>query len=428
MSKTFISRGRLIDPASQTDCQASVLIEDGIIKKISEQDSAPPSGAQVIDASGLILAPGLVDMRVQSRNPGEAYKENPASLGRAATAGGITSIVCLPNTNPVLDDAETLRSLTRLTDSQKIKIYAYGAATQKIENTAMAELGLLAEAGAVGFTNGTQPISSTLVMRRVMSYASMLGKPVVQHAEDPELAAGGEMNEGEQSTRLGLKGITAAAEEIMISRDLTLARLTGARYHVAHISTARGLALVRAAKDEGLFVTCDTAPPYFILNDLAVSDYDTRFQLSPPLRSEDDRLAVVSGITDGTIDAIASDHSPQDRDSKLMPFGVAKHGYSGLETLLATTLSLYHAGHISLGAALSMITHKPADILGIDGGMIAEGRAADFILIDPDRGWQVRGNNFLSLSSATPFEGHPVQGQVIGTWIDGVQVFDGRNE
>ncbi|MGB2304750.1 MAG: dihydroorotase, partial [Candidatus Puniceispirillales bacterium] len=222
----------------------------------------------------------------------------------------------------------------------------------------------------------------------------------------------------------GLKGIPDAAEEIMIARDLALLRMTGGHYHVAHIATAKGINMIRAAKAEGLHVTCDTAPPYALLNDIAVRDYDSRFRLSPPLRQEHDRLAVVDALADGTIDAVASDHSPQDRDVKSLPFGLAEPGYSGVETLLALMLTLHHGGRLSLMQMLSLTSYKPAQILGLQGGAIRIGAAADLTLIDIDRSWQIRGKNFASLSGSTPFEGAPVQGKVLGTWVDGIRVFE----
>ena len=431
MTSTLFKHVRIIDPASNMDMIGECLIEHGKISQISDQSGGitPPIDAQIIDGNAKILAPGLIDMRVQSCHPGAAQKETPLTLAQAAARGGITSMVCLPNTNPVLDDPEMLKSQCRmlagLSDPvHAIKVYAYGAATSGLNGESMAELGLLSDAGAVGFTNATQAISNSLTMRRVLSYAAMLKQPVIQHAEDPVLAAGGEMHEGEHSMRLGLKGIPDAAEEIIIARDLALLRMTGGHYHVAHISTAKGIALIRAAKAEGLHVTCDTAPPYALLNDIAVRDYDSRFRLSPPLRHENDRLAVLDGLADGTIDAVASDHSPQDRDVKSLPFGLAEPGYSGIETLLALMLTLYHGGHLSLMQVLALTSYHPAQILGLSGGQITIGAPADLVLIDIDRSWQIRGQTFASLSGSTPFEGAPVQGRVLGTWVDGTRVFD----
>jgi dihydroorotase len=431
MTSTLFKHVRIIDPASNMDMIGECLIEHGKISQISDHSGGitPPIDAQIIDGDAKILAPGLIDMRVQSCHPGAAQKETPLTLAQAAARGGITSMVCLPNTNPVLDDPEMLKSQCRmlagLSDPvHAIKVYAYGAATSGLNGESMAELGLLSDAGAVGFTNATQAISNSLTMRRVLSYAAMLKQPVIQHAEDPVLAAGGEMHEGEHSMRLGLKGIPDAAEEIIIARDLALLRMTGGHYHVAHISTAKGIALIRAAKAEGLHVTCDTAPPYALLNDIAVRDYDSRFRLSPPLRHENDRLAVLDGLADGTIDAVASDHSPQDRDVKSLPFGLAEPGYSGIETLLALMLTLYHGGHLSLMQVLALTSYHPAQILGLSGGQITIGAPADLVLIDIDRSWQIRGQTFASLSGSTPFEGAPVQGRVLGTWVDGTRVFD----
>lgn len=431
MTSTLFKHVRIIDPASNMDMIGECLIEHGKISQISDHSGGitPPIDAQIIDGDAKILAPGLIDMRVQSCHPGAAQKETPLTLAQAAARGGITSMVCLPNTNPVLDDPEMLKSQCRMLAGLSdpvytIKVYAYGAATSGLNGESMAELGLLSDAGAVGFTNATHTISNSLTMRRVLSYAAMLKQPVIQHAEDPVLAAGGEMHEGEHSMRLGLKGIPDAAEEIIIARDLALLRMTGGHYHVAHISTAKGIVLIRAAKAEGLHVTCDTAPPYALLNDIAVRDYDSRFRLSPPLRHENDRLAVLDGLADGTIDAVASDHSPQDRDVKSLPFGLAEPGYSGIETLLALMLTLYHGGHLSLMQVLALTSYHPGQILGLRGGQITIGAPADLVLIDINRSWQIRGQTFASLSGSTPFEGAPVQGRVLGTWVDGTRVFD----
>ena len=432
MTRVYFDQIHICDPSTGFDDTGCMIINDGVVDAVgSPQDiGSPPSDARIITAENAVITPGLIDIRVQSRTPGHAHKESPASLARAAAAGGITAMVCLPNTDPVLDNPDSLSALTRHDNNGSAdapatpRIYAYGAATRGLQDTAMAELGLLAEAGAVGFTNAITPISDSLIMRRIMDYAAMLDKPVIQHAEDLSLAEGGEMHEGENSTRLGLKGIPVEAEEIMVARDLSLARLTGARYHVAHVSCARTVELIRAAKAEGLPVTCDTAPPYFALNDVAVMEYDTRFRLSPPLRSEEDRLAIIAAIADGTIDCIASDHAPQDRDSKLLPFGVAATGSSALETLLPLVLGLYHSGHISLMRAIELTSTAPATLLDLPGGTLAPGAAADLTVMQPDRGWQVRGAAFRSLSHSTPFEGQPVQGKTLSTWVKGQEIYN----
>lgn len=430
---------RILDPSTQRDTMGEVLVANGRITRITPAKTKSTntstgkksSGVQTIDCHGHALMAGVIDMRVQSRHPDSPHKETPTSLAQAAITSGITSMVCLPNTDPVLDDPELLKSQCRMLADcppplSRLRVYAYGAATRGLNGTALAELGLLAEAGAVGFTDATRSISDSLVMRRALSYASMFGKPIIQHAEDPWLAATGEMHEGEISTRLGLRGIAAVAERIVIARDLALLRIadmTHARYHVAHVATAEGVALIRQAKAEGLAITADTAPPYYLLNDVATKSYDSRFHLSPPLRSEADRQAVLAGLVDGTIDAIASDHAPQDRDSKALPFGQAEGGYSGVETLLALALVPYHNGEMELLRAIDAVTSAPAKCLGLAGGRLAEGAIADVILVDINYAGQIRGEQFQSLSATTPFEGMPTQGKVLGSWIGGEEVY-----
>ena len=288
----------------------------------------------------------------------------------------------------------------------------------------MAELGLMAEAGAVGFANGVRCIMDSMVMRRLLSYCSMLDKPLIQHCEDHDLTAGSEMNEGETSTRLGLIGQPAIAEAVIIDRDLHLVRLTGARYHIAHVSTRQGVESIRRAKDEGLAVTADTAPPYFLLNELSVSSYDTAFKLCPPLRSEDDRQAIIEGLADGTIDAVASDHIPVDGDAKAQPFGPSQPGASGIDTLLPLTLTLVHQGHMPMLRAMEVLSLAPAAILDIEGGSLGKGAAADLVLFDPNASWIVRTADFTSSSKVTPFEGLPVQGRVTSTFVNGAPVFE----
>ena len=311
----------------------------------------------------------------------------------------------------------------RATRINGARLFLYGAATHRMKGKAMAELGLMAEAGAVGFANGTTCIMDSMVMRRVMAYCGMLDKPILQHCEDHALTADSEMNEGETSTRLGLIGAPAIAEAMIIDRDLHLVRMTGARYHAAHISTREAVESIRRAKAEGLAVTADTAPPYFLLNELSVSTYDTAFKMAPPLRAEDDREAIIEGLADGTIDAIASDHIPVDGDAKAQPFGPAQPGASGVDTLLALTLSLVHRGQISMLRAMECLSLAPASILDLDGGALIPGAAADLVLFDANSSWIVRSAEFQSNSRITPFEGLPVQGRVKGCWVGGAPVF-----
>jgi dihydroorotase len=417
---------RLLDPASGLDEKGALLTDGEQIVDFGPALFAAgvPDGVEVVDCLGACLAPGLVDMRVQLREPGEEHKETLRSAGEAAVAGGVTSMVCLPNTHPVIDDVATVEFVARRARKSGLaKVYPYAAATKQLEGQELAEIGMLAEAGALAFTDGTKAIRNAQVMRRALSYAATFGVLIVQHPEEPSLAENGAMNEGELSTRLGLAGIPAAAEAIMLQRDIRLVALTGGRYHAAHISTAEGVEIIRRAKERGLPVTCDTAPPYFALNELSVSEYRTFAKLSPPLRAEEDRQAIVLAIKDGVIDAIASDHAPQDQDSKRVPFAQAETGGVGLETLLPVTLELYHNRHLSLLEAIAKITWAPAKLLGLAAGQLKVGAAADLVLFDPERPWRVDPQQFRSKSKNSPFDGRPVQGKALRTVVDGRAVF-----
>ena len=417
---------RLLDPASGLDAVGGVLTEGELIKQVGPGVTADLAleGVTVIDCDGLCLAPGLIDMRVHLGEPGEDYKETFASAGRAATKGGVTAMVCLPNTDPVIDDMSVVEFVARRARLEGLsKVYPYGAVTKGLKGKEIAELGLLAESGAVAFTDGFSAVANAQVMRRAMMYARTFDLLICQHPEEPSLAAGGAMNAGETATRLGLSGIPREAEVMMIERDIRLVELTGGRLHIAHVSTVEAVDAIRSAKARGLPVTCDTAPPYFALNEVAIGDYRTFAKLSPPLRDESDRRAIVDAIKDGTIDCIASDHTPQDEESKRLPFSAAATGGVGLETLLAVTLELYHNGHISVLDALRFVTSAPADLLKLRAGKLAQGRPADLILFDLDRGWKVEADKLLSKSKNTPFDGRLMQGAVNRTVIDGRTVF-----
>ena len=414
---------RLLDPASGLDAKGGLLTDGETIIAMGTDITSAPDGAQVIDCKGACLAPGLVDIRVQLREPGEEHKETLASAGEAAVAGGVTTMVCLPNTEPCIDDVAAVEFVARIARKNGLaKVYPYAAATKALEGKELAEIGMLAEAGALAFTDGTKAIANPLMMRRALSYAATFGLMIVQHPEEPALA-GGVMNEGELSTRLGLSGISNVAEAIMLERDIRLVAATGGRYHAAHVSTAEGVDLIRQAKKRGLKITCDTAPPYFALNELAVGDYRTFAKLSPPLRSEDDRLAVVKGLADGTIDAIASDHAPQDQDSKRLPFAQAEFGGVGLETLLQISLELFHNEQMSLLQVIDRLTLSPARLLRLKAGTLTPGSAADLVIFHPDRIGKVDPAKFRSKSKNTPFDGRPVQGRVLRTVVDGRSVF-----
>lgn len=418
---------RLLDPAARLDARGGLLVEDGRIADFGPglfADGAP-EGATVVDGAGLCLAPGLVDMRVQSGEPGEEHKETLASLSRAAFAGGVTTVVCLPNVDPPLDTVAAVEFLLhRGREPESVRIHPYGALTKRLEGREMAEIGLLQAAGAVAFTDGDRAVADALLMRRVLAYAGSFGALVVQHPEEPRLAEGGAMNAGELATRLGLAGIPPQAEVMTIERDLRLVEMTGGRYHVAHVSTRAAVEAIRAAKARGLRVTCDTAPFYFGLNETAVADYRTFAKLSPPLRDEYDRLGIVEGLADGTIDAIASDHRPQDQDAKRLPFPAAAFGAVGLETLLPLTLELVHNGALTPLDALALVTCRPAELLGLPYGKLARGAPADLVLFDFDRPWAIDADRFHGKSRNTPFDRRPVSGRVLRTWRGGELVFD----
>jgi dihydroorotase len=418
---------RLLDPASKTDVKGALLIEGDTIADLGPKlfSGGVPEGIEVVDCRGQVLAPGLVDMRVQLRDPGQEHKESLATASAAAAAGGVTTMACLPNTNPVLDEVSLIEFVQRrASEVGVVRIHPYAAATKGMNGKDLTEMGLLAEAGAVGFTDATKAIGDSVVMRRALSYGSARGLLIMQHPEDPGLAEGGAMNEGELSTRLGLPGIPAAAEAIMIERDLRLVELTGGRYHAAHVSTGAGVDAIRRGKARGLNVTCDTAPPYFALNELAVGEYRTFAKVSPPLRPEEDRQAVVEGLKDGTIDAIASDHSPHDQDSKRLPFAQAEFGVIGLETLLPLSLELHHNAHLPLAAVIALLTHRPADILALPAGKLSKGAPADLVLIDADQPWQIDAAAFCSKSKNTPFDERPAQGRAVRTVFQGRTVFE----
>ena len=423
---TLFRDARLLDPSSGLDAVGSVLAVDGKIAALGPRAAAEaPADAASIDCGGACLAPGLVDMRVQLREPGEEHMENMVSASRAAAAGGVTTMAALPNTIPPIDEVALVDFVARRArDIGLVNIYTYAALTKGLGGRELTEMGLLAEAGALAFTDGVHAVADALVMRRALSYARTFDLLVIQHPEEPSLSTGGAMNEGEMATRLGLPGITPAAEVMMVERDLRLVEITGARYHASHVSTGAAIDAIRSAKRRFLPVTCDTAPPYFALNETAVGEYRTFAKLSPPLRSETDRRAVVEGLRDGTIDAIASDHAPHDQDSKRLPFTSAASGIIGLETLLPLSLALYHNGHLPLLKLLDALTRAPADILRLPVGRLAVGAPADLVVFDLERPWKIDVDAFRSKSKNAPFDGRPVEGRALMTVVGGRIVFE----
>ncbi len=415
----------LVDPASGLDEKGGVLIEDGRIVAIGKAvTSAMASSAHTTtDCKGRALFPGLVDMCVYTGEPGTEYRETLASASKAAAAGGVTTMIVMPNTDPVVDDAAIVDFiLRRARDTASVRVAPMAAITKNLEGKAMTEFGLLREAGAVAVTDGLKGVKNAAILRRAMSYAHTFGILIVQHVEDASLA-GGVMNEGENATRLGLPGIPAQAETIMLERDLRLVELTGARYHASQISCRASLEVMRRAKDNGLPVSCGVSINHLTLNENDIGAYRTFFKLSPPLRSEEDRAALVEGVADGTIDIIVSGHNPQSADTKRLPFAEAASGAIGLETMFSAAMGLVQNGDITLSRLVEVLSVTPAKLLDLESGTLAPGRPADFVIADLGKPWLVEDHKLRSLSKNSPFEHRSLEGQIMQTIVAGRQVF-----
>ena len=419
---------RLLDPASGLDQPGALLTDDAKIADFGPGlfSDGIPEDVETIDLAGLCLAPGLVDMRVSVGEPGAEHKETILTASQAAAAGGVTALACLPNSDPPLDSVSSIEFIARRArEVRLVKIFVQAALTRRLEGLELTEMGLLHEAGAVAFTDGLKAVADAKVMQRALSYSTTFDLLIVQHPEEPSLAAGGMMNRGEIANRLGLAGISPLAEVIMIERDLRLVEACGARYHVAHVSTREAVEVIRRAKARGVRVSCDTAPHYFALTETDVGDYRTFAKVSPPLRDEMDRRAIVEGLADGTIDVIASDHLPHDADSKRVPFAAAAFGVIGLETLLPLTLGLVRKKQLPLMTALRALTCRPADLLRLPNyrGRLQVGGPADLVIFDLERPWVVNAELFLSKSKNSPFDEMPVVGRAVRTVVDGRSVF-----
>ena len=384
-----------------------------------------PDDVHVVDCGGHILAPGLIDLRVFVGEPGAEHKETLRSASRAAAAGGVTTVICMPNTDPVIDDVALVDFIERRArDTASVHVHPMAALTKGLAGKEMTEIGLLSEAGALGFTDGNRTVTNARLMRRALSYAASFDALIVQHAEEPSLTDGGAMNEGHLATRLGLQGIPKVAETIVVERDIRLVELTGGRYHLSQLSCQETLDVVAAAKERGLPITCGVSAHHLSLNENDVASYRTFFKTAPPLRCEDDRKAMVEGLKSGIIDVVVSSHDPQGPENKRQPFGQAAFGVIGLETLLSVGLELYHNNHISLIDILRAVTVRPAEILGLPSGRLKKGAPADLVLINLDQPFVVEPETLHSKSKNTPYEGRRLQGRVIRTVVSGETVFD----
>ncbi len=419
MERLLIKRGRVIDPASGLDEVADVLLEGGKVKAIGRLSH--PGTARAVDAEGLIVAPGLVDLHVHLREPGDENEETIASGSAAAVAGGITSVVCMANTRPAVDNEAAAEYILLLAARAGLaNIYPVGAVTKGREGKELAEIGQLARAGAVAFSDDGDPVRSAEVMRRALEYAAMFGRPIITHAEDHDLSDGGVMNEGVVSMTLGLPGSPAASEEIAVARDIRLAELSGGHLHVAHVSTAGSVALLRDAKSRGVRVTAEVTPHHLTLTEESVRSFDTVYKMNPPLRTLADVEACVAGLVDGTIDAIATDHAPHSTEEKELEFPSAPNGVIGMETLLGVAATeLVGKRGMSWRDLLARMTVNPARVVGIPKGTLAPGADADVVLIAPDQAWTIDRAAFRSRSRNCPFHGWRVTGRAVMTLVGG---------
>lgn len=418
MGNILIKGGRVIDPAQGIDDTLDLLIEEGKIKQTGKGLSA--AGAEVIDAAGLLVVPGLIDMHVHLRDPGLEYKEDIVSGTRAAAAGGFTSVCCMPNTKPVNDNKTVTSYIVAKAKAEGFaNVFPIGAITQGSNGERLAEMGELKESGCVAVSDDGKPVVNGELMRRALEYARGMGIMVISHAEDPTLVGEGVMNEGFTATELGLKGIPWAAEDAATARDVYLAEFTGSPLHVAHVSTKGSLRIIRDAKARGVKVTCETAPHYFTLTDDAVRGYNTNAKMNPPLREAADVAAVKEGLKDGTIDAIATDHAPHHLDEKDLEFNLALNGIVGLETSLPLSLKLVEEGVLDLSGLVERMSLNPARILGLDRGTLKAGAPADVTVIDPSAEWTVEAEKLSSKSKNSPFLGMKMKGAAACTIVGG---------
>jgi dihydroorotase len=425
--KLLLKGGRVVDPANGRDGDLDVVIEDGRIARVGRD--LPVEGAEVIGLPrGAIVAPGLIDVHVHLREPGQEHKETIATGTAAAVAGGFTAVACMPNTDPVNDHAGiTQFILKKAAESNLARVYPIGAVSIGSRGEQLAELGEQKAAGCIAFSDDGRPVVTALLMRRALEYAGMLGVPIVDHCEDPSLKGDGVAHEGYYASALGLRGIPGVAESLMVERDVSLAELTGAHVHICHMSARQSLRAVRAGKERGVRVTCEVAPHHFTLSDALLDGpvkYDTNLKMNPPLREEADRDAMLDGIADGTVDVIATDHAPHHADEKMAEFDRAPFGITGLETAVPLVFDrLVHAGRISVSRAIELLSANPARVFDLPGGSLAEGTPADVVVLDPDRRTTIDASRQKTRSRNTPFHGWELRGAVLLTVVGGRPVY-----
>jgi dihydroorotase len=423
----LLANARIVDPSRDLDTAGDVLIADGVIREAKRGIGAAgvPEGTEVVDCRGRVVAPGLVDMRAFIGEPGAGHRETLASASQAGAAGGVTTIICQPDTSPVIDDPAIVDFvLRRARDTAIVHVHPMAALTKGLLGQEMTEIGLLKAAGAVAFTDGEKSVTNAQVMRRALTYARDFDALIVHHTEDPDLVGEGVMNEGEYAARLGLSGVPKAAETVMLERDLRLLALTGGRYHAASLSCAESLDVLRRAKEAGLAVTASVSINHLALNEIDVGPYRTFLKLAPPLRAEADRAAMAAALGSGLVDVVMSDHNPQDVETKRLPFAEAAPGAIGIETMLAAGLRLVHGGELDLITLLKAMSTRPAELLGISGGTLKAGARADVIVIDPELPWVLDPAELKSKCKNTPFDEARMQGRVVRTIVAGRTVYE----
>jgi len=423
----LLANARVVDPSRDLDTVGDVLIADGVIREAKKGIGAAgvPEGTDVVDCRGKLVAPGLIDMRAFIGEPGAGYRETLASASQAAAAGGVTTIVCQPDTSPAIDNPATVDYvLRRARDTAIVHVHPMAALTKGLEGKEMTEIGLLKAAGAVAFTDGAKSVTNAQVMRRALTYAGDFDALIVHHTEDPDLNGDGVMNEGEFAARLGLLGMPKAAETIMLERDIRLVDLTGGRYHAASVTCPESLEVLRRAKDAGLSVTASASINHVTLNENDIGPYRTFLKLAPPLRQERDRVALIEAVRSGLVDVIMSDHNPQDVETKRLPFAEAAPGAIGIETMLIAGLRLVHNGELDLLTLLRATSTRPAELLGLPGGTLRSGAPADLIVVDMDQPWVVNPDELKSKCKNTPFDEARMQGRVMRTIVAGRTVYE----